>query len=106
MGFEWYHENPHRGIQSNPKLTLAGRIDGRVDGRPVSMVVEGQNLVLEVGYLRTLLTLRHSSRSILKLLRAFVARSDIRLLVRIKWLGSVEVLPDPALLIRLMLPRK
>jgi len=84
---------------------LAGRIDGKVDGRPVSLVVEGQNLILGVGHWRSLLTLRHT-RWILKLLRPFVARSDIRLLVRIGWLGSVEVLPDPAFLIRLILPRQ
>jgi len=40
------------------------------------------------------------------LLRALLTRSDVRLLVRIGWLGSVEVLPNPSCLVRRLLPRQ
>ena len=104
MGFERDDEDPHRGTGATPKLTLAGRIDGTVDGWPVSLVAERRNLVLDVGRFRTLLTIRRGGRSTFSPIRSFLAWSDIRLLVRIGWLGSVEVLPNPSYLVRLMLP--
>ena len=103
MGIEWDHEGPYGRIRSCPKLTLAGRINGSIDGRPVTFVAERENLVFEVREWRTLLSARHGLRSIVKPLRAFFSRSDIRLLVRIRCLGSVEVLPNPAFLVRLIL---
>ena len=57
MGSERDDEDPHRGRGSTPKLRLAGRIDGVVDGRPVSLIAERQNLVLTVERWRTLLTI-------------------------------------------------
>lgn len=38
-------------------------------------------------------------------LRALLTRSDVRLLVRVGWLGGVEVLPNPSYLVRRLLPR-
>jgi hypothetical protein len=104
MGSDWDHEDPHRGRGATPKLRLAGRIDGMVDGRPVSLVAERQDLVLTVGRWRTLLTIRRTSRSLIEPLRAFLTRSDIRLFVRIRWLGRVEVNPNPSFLVRMLLP--
>jgi hypothetical protein len=104
MGSERDHEDPHRGCRSTPKLRLAGRIDGKVDGRPVSLVAERQGLVFTVRRWRTLLTIRRSSLSLIEPLRAFFSQSDIRLFVRIRWLGRVEVHPNPSFLIRLLLP--
>ena len=106
MGSDWDHEDPHRGRGATPKLRLAGRIDGVVDGRPMSLVAERQDLVLAVGRLRTLLTIERSWRSIFQPLRAFLTRYDIRLFVRIKWLGRVEVHPNPSFLVRMLLPLK
>jgi len=104
MGSERDHEDPHRGRGSTPKLRLAGQIDGVVDGRPISLVTERQDLVLTVERWRTLLTIRRSSRSLIQPLRAFLTRSDIRLFVRIRWLGRVEVHPNPRFLVRILLP--
>jgi len=106
MGLEWDCENPHGGIGPTPKLTMAGRIDGEVNGRPVSLTAEGQTVVFSAKSVRTLLTLRRSWRSMAHLLRALLTRSDVRLLVRIGWLGSVEVLPNPSCLVRRLLPRQ
>lgn len=104
MGPERDDENPHRGHGSTPKVRLAGQIDVLVDGRPASLVAERQDLVLTVRHWRTSLTIRRCSRSLIKPLRAFLTRSGIRLFVRTKWLGTVEVFPNPPLLIRMLLP--
>ena len=104
MGPERDDEDPHRGCGSTPKLRLAGQIDGVVDGRPISLIAERQDLVLTVGRWWTLLTIRRSSRSLIRPLRAFLTQSDIHLLVRIRWLGRVGVHPNPSFLVRMLLP--
>lgn len=104
MGSERNDEDPHGGRRPTPKLRLAGQIDGVVDGRPVLLVAEGQDLVLTVVRWRTLLTLRRSSRSLIRAVSEFLSRADLRLFVRIKWLGRMEVHPNPSLLVRMLLP--
>lgn len=104
METERNDEDPHGRFDPHPKLTLAGRIDGSIDGRPVTIVGEGAALELSIHDWRSLLTSTHSWRTIVEPLRALLTRSDIRFMVRIKWLGTVEVLPNPGLLVRLMLP--
>jgi len=104
MGAERDDEDPHRRRGSTPKLRLAGRIDGVVDGRPVSLVAERQDLVLTVERWRTLLTIRRGSQSLIHPLREFLTRSHIRPFVRIRWLGRVEVHPKPSFLVRMLLP--
>ena len=100
------YEDQYRRSAPTPKLRLAGRIDGEIDGRPVRLITEKQSMILTMGSLRTLLSIRSSSRSFIQPLRAFLKRSDIRLLFRITWLGRVEVLPNPPFLVRMLLPRK
>jgi hypothetical protein len=97
-------EDPHRGCRSAPKLILAGQIDCMVDGRLVRLIAERKDMVLTVERWRTLLTIRRSSRLLIQSLREFITRSDIRLFVRIGWLGRVEVHPNPSFLIRMLLP--
>jgi len=84
---------------------MAGRIEGAVNGRPVRLIAEGKTLVFSAKNLRTLLMLRRSWRTILQPLRSLLAWSDVRLLVRVGWLGSVEVHPNPACSVRMLLPR-
>jgi hypothetical protein len=104
MGSKRNDEDPHGGCGPTPKLRLAGQIDGVVDGRPVSLVAERQDLVLTVVRWRTLLTIRRSSRFLIRPVSEFLAQADLRLFVRIKWLGQVEVNPNPSLFVRLLLP--
>ena len=106
MGSERDDEDPHRGRGSTPKLSLAGRIDGVVNGRPVNLVAERQDVVLTVRHWRTLLTIRRNLPALTPSLQAFLAGSDIRLFVRIRWLGRVEVHPQPCFLVRMLLPRE
>lgn len=105
MGFERDDEDPHRAVESNPKLTLAGRLDGSIGGRPVNVIAEHRGLTLEVSDLRTLVTLRCSWQFIVKPILEIMNRSDIRFMVRISWLGRLELFPRPHLFVRLMLPR-
>ncbi len=103
MGPEWDNENPHQGLGPEPKLSLAGRLDGTVDGRPVSLVGAGRDLVLAPGKVATLLALRKDWRSTFHPLRALLQQGDIRLLAQVPWLGKVEVFPNPNFLVRLFL---
>ncbi len=104
MGFERDDEDPHRGRGSTPKLSLAGRIDGIVNGRPVNLIAERQELLLTVRHWRTLLTIRRQVHSLTSALQALLTRSNIRLFVRIRWLGRVEVHPNPPILVRMLMP--
>jgi hypothetical protein len=105
MGPERDAQNPHQGFWQKPKLSLAGRLDGYVDGRPVSFVAENRDLTLSTSKLSTLLTLRRSWQATVQPLRAVRERAEIRLMIRIRWFGKVEVFPNPNYLIRLLLPR-
>ena len=104
MGSERHYEDSHRRRGSTPKLSLAGQIDGVVDGRPVTLLAERKDLILTAGRLRTLLMIERRWRSIIPTLRALLTRSDIRLFARIRWLGQVEVHPNPTFLVRMLLP--
>ena len=84
---------------------MAGRLDGYVNGRPVNVVAENRVLTLGVGKVTTLLTLRRSWQSFIQPLRAVLERAGIRLVVRTRWLGTVEVFPNPNRLLRLLLPK-
>lgn len=105
MGPEREDEDPHQGHGPGPKLSLAGRLDGTVDGRPVSLVAEGRELILAGGKVSTLLALRKSWQATAHPLRALLRPGGIRLLARAPWLGRVELFPNPNFLVRLFLPR-
>lgn len=107
MGAERHREDPHPRPGPNPKLTLAGRLDGFVNGRPVSLVTDGDTVTLVPGSTSTLLALvrlRRSWRHLAGSLRQVLARTNIRLYVRVGWLGRVQLLPDTSPFFRLFLP--
>lgn len=89
-------------------MTLAGRLDGFFNGRPVSLVADVDTVTLVPGSIRTLLVLmrlRRSWRYVAGSLRQVLGRTNIRLYVRVGWLGRVELLLDPGLFYRLTPPR-
>ncbi len=107
MGAQWHREDPHPRPGPNPKLILAGRLDGFVNGRPVSIIADGDTVTLVPGSLGTLLALmrlRRSWRHVAGSLRQVLVRTNIRLYVRVGWLGRVQLLPDTTPLLRLVLP--
>ena len=104
MGAEREDEDQYLGSGPTPKLILVGRLDGEIDGRPVSLVAENRDVVFAADNLRTLLTLRRTWRGLL-LLRSVFERVGIRVLVRSRWFGLTEVFPSPNYLISVLLPR-
>lgn len=81
---------------------MAGRLDGFLNGRPISLIAQDGNVTLNSD-MRSLLGLRRRWSSMQPLF-AILGREDIRLSVRVRWLGEVEVFPRPQYLVRLFLP--
>lgn len=104
MGLEWCRKDSHTRWGIGPKLILAGRLNGNVDGRPVSLLFQGRDIILIVNKYRTLLPLRRNWEATVQLFDKFLGQADFRLLVQIGWLGRIEMFPSPALLVRLVLP--
>ena len=104
MGPQRDDEDPYWRSGSTPKLRLAGQVDAVVDGRPLTFIAESQDLVISVGHWRSLLTIRHSAHQIIQPLREILTRFHVRLFVRIRLLGLVELHPDPSFLVRMLLP--
>lgn len=100
MGAERHREDPHLRPGPIPKLTLAGRLDGFVNGRPVSLVADGDTVTIVPGSTGTLLALMRMRRS----WRQVLVRTNIRLYIRVGWFGRVQLLPDTSPLLRLFLP--
>jgi len=105
MGTERNPQNPHPGSEQSPKLRLAGRLDGNVNGRPFSLIAEDRDVTFDAGQFRTLLTVRRSWLAAVQPLGEFLHRAGMRFLVRVPWFGKVEVFPNPHYLIRLILLR-
>ena len=105
MGPERDGEDSHAGPGQNPKLSLAGRLDCHVDGRPFSLVADKREVTLSIGKFSTLLKLRQGWQTLMQPVRALFESADIRLLLRIPWFGKVEVFPNPNCMIHIMLPR-
>ncbi len=84
-------EDPHEGRLAEPKLTLAGRLQGTLEGRPFEVQAEGQGLALS---LDSLGSVPHVLRAV-RLLLPGAAKLDYRLLppvkVRVRGLPSVTV---------------
>ncbi len=93
MGVERRDENPRDRIGATPKLSLAGRLDGFVDGRPVSLQSDHRVAIVSLGDLRTLREIRTCWASISVSMQAVLKRTDTRLLLRLPWLGTFEVSP-------------
>ena len=66
---------------------------------------DDRNLIIDVGHVLTWLTLRRAWPALSKHVRIWFARSGMRLVIRFRWFGSVELLPNPSYLLRVVLPR-
>ncbi len=104
MDSQWHHQDPHPRFGSRPKVTLAGRIDASINGRPFSLIASDQDLVLTTNDLKTLLNLKGQWPAFGSLLRRFFSVTETRLLIRYKRLNSIEVFPRPARFVRWILP--
>jgi hypothetical protein len=82
---------------------MVGRLDGFLDGRPLSLVVEDRSVTLNSDSFATLLKLRRSWRSMLQPLLSILDHEQIGLFVNVRWLGKIEMFPKPNYLVRLLL---
>jgi hypothetical protein len=103
MGVAWHAQDSYAGYRYAPKLTMAGRLSGTLAGRPVVIEASESGLILSAQKLRTAWGLRKTSRSLRPVVE-FLKTQRIPLRVSVAGLVSLEVLPIPNTLVRLLAP--
>jgi hypothetical protein len=82
---------------------LAGRLTGTLDGRPVVIDADDSGLAVSFAMLRTAWTAWRSAASLLPVL-AIAKRHGVPVRLNIAGLVSLEVLPVPSTLLRVIAP--
>lgn len=106
MGCRWNFECANKGRGEQPKLTVAGRMEGSVFGRPVTIDASGKKISLQLPSLVVAWKLR---RFVAELVRPTSAISKLHahaLTVKVKvaaW-PAIEVFPNPSLGLRFLVP--
>lgn len=103
MGAAWNDENSHEGHGNAPKLILAGRLTATLDGRPVVIEADESGLVLTAPMLRTAWAARRSVSPLVPVLRV-LKQSGVPVRLSVAGLMSVELLPRPSALARIITP--
>jgi hypothetical protein len=103
MGAPRDHENPDEGHRNVPKLMLAGRLTGTLDGRPVVIFADDSGLVVTASTFQTAWAWRCSVRSLLPVL-GMLKQGGIPVRLAVAGMVSVEVLPRPSGLLRVLVP--
>ena len=103
MDFAWHVENPDAGHGYVPKLIMAGRLTGTLDGRPVVISANDAGLTLDLSTLRSAWKLRKFDSVALPALQ-YLKAAKIPLTLRLAGILSVPVLPKAGLLVRLFAP--
>lgn len=83
---------------------MAGRLEGAVGDRPISLLASDRDVTLVVNQFSTLFTSRRGWRTVAPPLRVILAATRLRLVVRLKWFGDLEAWPNPGFLVRMLLP--
>jgi hypothetical protein len=107
MDFARHPENPYERHGLFPKLILAGRLTGTLDGRPVVISAAEQTISVYLSGLRSAWGLRKQARGLLGTIRPglqFLADSGLRLECQIGAWPMVELLPAPGLFTSLLIP--
>lgn len=97
------HEDQNERYGYVPKLMLAGRLVGTLDGRPVVIAADDSGLVVTAAAFQTAWAGRRSVRSLLPVL-GMLKRNGIPVRVSVGGLVSLEVLPSPNPLMRILMP--
>ena len=103
MGAARDDEDPHQGHGHVPKLIMAGRLVGTLDGRPVVIDADDTGITLGLGSLGAAWSAwkgARSSRGLLGLLK----RSNVAVRVTIARSVTLELLPRPSTVARIALP--
>lgn len=103
MGVARHSQDPHSGHGFVPKLILAGRLTGTLDGRPVVIDADDSGLAVSFAMLRTAWTAWRSAASLLPVL-AIAKHHGVPVRLNIVGLVSLEVLPVPSMLLRMVAP--
>ena len=103
MGAEWNPENPYAGYRYAPKLILAGRLTGTLDGRPVVIEAGESGLLVIFPAFQSVWAARRMSGSLIPAFQ-MLKRFDIALSLRVAELVTFELLPQPSGVIRLLAP--
>jgi hypothetical protein len=84
---------------------LVGRLDGDLDGRPISLLAEQGKLLLEVKSFRSLLALHRIWKVNKRVLTTYLEGASTAVLVRIAGLMTIEVFPNPNYVASIFIPR-
>jgi hypothetical protein len=95
------HENPNEGYA--PKLILAGRLTGTLDGRPVVIEAGESGLLLSMSTLRAAWVARRTLEPLLPVLQT-LKRFQVPLRLRVAGIVSVELLPNVSIFAKLISP--
>ena len=102
MGAAWHDEDPDEGHGNAPKLILAGRLAGTVDGRPV--VIEANDAgILLAATLRTAWSMRRFVQALVPLL-LILRQAGVPLRIDVAGVVTVSLLPSPSPLARIVVP--
>lgn len=103
MGAPRDDQDSHARRGYAPKLILAGRLSGTVAGRPVVIEADDSGITLNVAKFRTAWDLRGCVRSLLPALQ-ILKQHRVPVRVGIAGLVSLQVLPKPSGLVRMVVP--
>lgn len=103
MGAARDREDPDAGHGYVPKLIVAGRLTGTVNGCPVVISADGDGVLLSVATFRAAWTLRNSGSAVSPLVQ-WLRASGVPLTVRVAGVVSVPLLPKAGWLVRLFAP--
>jgi len=102
MGAQRHDQDSH-ARRLVPKLIPTGRLTGTLDGLPVEIEASERGITLSLASVRSLIPLSRSARQaggLLAVLRHAAIPLDVRLFSTV----SLQVLPQPHWLVRLVMP--
>lgn len=103
MGAPRNHEDTDEGHGHLPKLIMAGRLTGTLNGRPVVIDANDAGLSLAIASVRAAWAARWTLRALLPVLGA-LKLAEIPVRMTIAGFMTLNVLPRPNALIRMFVP--
>jgi hypothetical protein len=97
-------QDSHAGHGFVPKLILAGRLTGTLDGRPVVIDADERGVMVSFASVATAWAARRSATALVPVL-AVAQRCTVPVRLNVAGLVSLEVLPRPSRVVRMLVPR-
>lgn len=104
MGAARHAQDSHPGHGFLPKLILAGRLTGTLDGRPVVIDADERGVMVSFASVATAWAARGSATALVPVL-AVAQRCAIPMRLSLAGLVSLELLPRPSRVVRMLVPR-